>query len=421
MTAVLDLHPTPGHPGAVVAGVHVLLDEVDAAVSLERSEYAAAVGECERAIRRLEALKLSLVGAADQAKVSDLSGHASTSAWLAAKTKAGSAKSARDTRLAGDLREKLPATAAALSHGELSADHASVIAHATRRLPDDLTDEQVGTVEASLVSKARRLDPQQLRRAARRALEAVERDREKVDAAEDQQLADEEQAALDKCRLTLHDNGDGTTTGHFTVPTLAAAMLRKILDAMTAPRRARPGATAAQAGDAGRRGDWAHQSGMAFSDLLGHLPTDHLHGQAAATVVVTLDLDTLRNQLRAAGLDTGDLVSAAAARRLACDAGLVPAVLGGESQPLDLGRRKRLFTAAQRTALGLRHTSCAADGCERPYAWCELHHLRPWQADGATDLDNALPLCGFHHRRIHDTRYLHRRLPDGSLRFSQRT
>ena len=109
-----------------------------------------------------------------------------------------------------------------------------------------------------------------------------------------------------------------------------------------------------------------------FAQLLEHLPTDPLHGKVAATVVVTLDLDTLRGQLRAAGVDTGDLVSAAEARRLACQAGLVPAVPDGKSLPLDLGRSSRLFTEAQRVAGATRHTRCAAEGCDIRYAWCEL-------------------------------------------------
>jgi hypothetical protein len=223
----------------------------------------------------------------------------------------------------------------------------------------------------------------------------------------------------------MHDNGDGTTTGHFTVPTLAASILRKILDAMTAPRRGPLGATTAQAGvrqvDGDGVRDGTHDRGLAFTTLLEHLPTDRLHGKVAATILVKLDLDTLRDQIRAAGLDTGDLVSASEARRLACNAGLVPAVLGGQSQPLDLGRSKRLFTEAQRTAGALIHTHCRADGCDIPYAWCELHHREPCQHGGRTDLHLMQPLCGFHHRRIHDPGYLHRRLPDGSIRFSRRT
>jgi hypothetical protein len=224
-------------------------------------------------------------------------------------------------------------------------------------------------------------------------MEAVERDRARVDTHEDELLQDEEDSARARSRLTLHDNGDGTTSGHFTVPTFAATVLRKVLDAMTAPRRVGAEATTYR--------DPAHARGSAFTEVLEHLPTDRLHGKVAATVVVTLDLDTLRGRLKAAGLDTGDLVSAAEARRLACNAGLVPAVFGGASQPLDLGRQQRLFTEAQRLAGATLHTTCAVRDCQTPYAWCELHHRRPWHRGGRSDLVDMVPLCGHHHRLLH--------------------
>ena len=69
-----------------------------------------------------------------------------------------------------------------------------------------------------------------------------------VDAHEDQLVADEEAAAREKTRLTLHDNDDGTVTGHFTVPTLHGHLLRKVMETMTAPRRGRLGAAEAQVG-----------------------------------------------------------------------------------------------------------------------------------------------------------------------------
>jgi hypothetical protein len=420
MTAVLDLHPTPGHPAAAVAAVHEVLDGV-VVEGLAPREYAGVVAEAARARSRLHALELRLVAAAERTQVAREAGCASTGAWLSKQTRSGTATAARAVKLATDLDDHLPATSAALAEGVVSTEHASVIAHATSRLPQKLSTDQVATVEASLVEKARRVDPTQLRRLARRALAAVEDDTAVVDAHENAQLVDEEAAALARTRLTLHDHGDGTTTGHFTVPTLAASMLRKVLDALTAPRRSRPGAATAQAGDPDDRQDWARARGLAFTEVLEHLPTDRLHGKVAATVVLTLDLEVLRGRLAAAGLDTGDLVSAAQARRLACQAGIVPAVLDGASLPLDLGRSSRLFTEAQRVAGATRHSSCAADGCEVPYAWCELHHRTPWSRDGRTDLADMVPLCGFHHRRIHDPGHDHRRLPDGSVRFTRRT
>ena len=113
-------------------------------------------------------------------------------------------------------------------------------------------------------------------------------------------------------------------------------------------------------------------------------------------------------------------VVAAEARRLACTANLVPVVRGGTSEVLDVGRARRLFTAAQRRALGVRDGHCRAEGCDIPAAWCEAHHLIPWSEGGRTDLDNAILLCSHHHHRAHDDRYLHDRLPDGDVRFHRR-
>jgi hypothetical protein len=180
------------------------------------------------------------------------------------------------------------------------------------------------------------------------------------------------------------------------------------------------GAAAAQAGDGAIRRDWAHQAGLAFVELLEHLPTNHLHTKMAATVVITLGHDKLASAVGAAGLDTGEVISAGDLRRLACGAGLLPAVLNGASLPLDLGRTSRLFTEHQRVALAGHHTTCAADGCERPFAWCELHHRDPWSSGGRTDLDKAMPLCGFPHRRVHDRDYHHRCGADG-VTFHRRT
>ena len=137
--------------------------------------------------------------------------------------------------------------------------------------------------------------------------------------------------------------------------------------------------------------------------------------------MIQLQHDQLLADLRGAGLDTGEEISAGQARRLACNAGILPAVLSGASLPLDLGRQQRFFNQAQRVALGTRHHSCAADGCDRPYAWCDLHHEDPWSHGGHTNLDKAVPLCGFHHHRIHDPAYWHRRHPDGTITFHRRT
>ncbi len=265
-----------------------------------------------------------------------------------------------------------------------------------------------------LVDKAKVMDPAALRKAGRRALARVEPDEAVVDAHEDHLVRTEEDHAWDHARLTLRDNGDGTTTGHFTIPTLSAAILQRTLHTLASPRRATPGATTAQAGDPCPEQEgfaWDRRLGQAFVEVLDHLPTDRLHHKTAATIIVTVHHDQLVTQLKAAGVDTGEMISSSTARRMACQAGLLPAVLGRKSHLLDLGHTARFFTHAQALALATRHTTCAADGCDRPYAWTELHHRDPWAQGGTTNLRDAIPLCGHHHRRIHDPGYTHQEHP----------
>ena len=141
----------------------------------------------------------------------------------------------------------------------------------------------------------------------------------------------------------------------------------------------------------------------------------------SATIIITLDHQTLIDQLEAAGrlgstagkgdsprplpgigrTITGDLLDAGTLRRMACDADIIPAVLGGQSKPLDVGRTKRLFTGGLRTAIIHRDQHCTFPGCDRPPDWCDAHHATPWWAGGHTNLQNAELLCARHHTIVH--------------------
>jgi hypothetical protein len=383
---------------------------------LDGAAQAALLRSLTRAEARIAALRLRVIAAADRARTAASSGAANTGQWAAKVANTDPAVAQRQVGLAQGLGRRA-ATQHALSNGSISAEHAAVIVQADCNLPAQTTSTQRNTVEAALVDKAKILTPSALRRAARRALEAVENDVTIVDAHENDLVLDEEERARARTRLTFHENGDGTVTGHFTVPCAQGQLLKKIIETITAPRRGRLGATQAQVDDREARTDWARARGEAFVEVIEHLPTDHLHPKTAATIVVALSEDVLRGALRAVGLDTGGVLSADEVRRLACTSRLIPAVLDGKGIPVDVGRSSRLFTETQRIALGLIHQTCAADGCDRPFAWCELHHQQAWALGGATDLANAIPLCHFHHRRIHDHRYRHSRAKDGSILF----
>jgi hypothetical protein len=139
-------------------------------------------------------------------------------------------------------------------------------------------------------------------------------------------------------------------------------------------------------------------------------------------VMVMIDLESLRSECGAAVTATGGAMTASEVRRLACGAGLIPVVLGGAGEVLDLGRSRRLFSPAQRKAMTIRDRRCRADGCEIPAAWCEAHHAgRLWAQGGKTDLREGLLLCSFHHHRAHHAQWRADRMPNGDVRFTRRT
>ena len=143
-------------------------------------------------------------------------------------------------------------------------------------------------------------------------------------------------------------------------------------------------------------------------------------------VVVLIDLQTLLEGARAGGvsyLSNGTHLPVSTIRRLCCDARIIPMILNGDGQPLDVGRDARLANRAQRRALRKLYRTCAHPGCEVRFDDCQIHHVDWWEHLGPTDLANLLPVCSRHHHLIHEggwrltidahrTINLHR--PDGS-------
>ncbi len=128
-----------------------------------------------------------------------------------------------------------------------------------------------------------------------------------------------------------------------------------------------------------------------------------------AQLFVTVDLDTLRSRLTGAGCtvagpDAGTLLAPETVRRLACDAAIIPVVLGSDAEVVDMGRAKRLFTQSQVRRLWLRDGCCTFPGCDIPAQWTDAHHLVFWADGGPTNLDNATLLCQRHHTVVHDRR-----------------
>jgi hypothetical protein len=144
----------------------------------------------------------------------------------------------------------------------------------------------------------------------------------------------------------------------------------------------------------------------------GRLPAN---GGDRPQIVITVPWQSLRDETGAAALEDGTVISPGDARRLACDGGILPVVLGGGSVPLDLGRERRHFTGPIRRALDLRDLGCTFPGCDRPRQWCSGHHVIHWADGGPTSLDNAALLCDRHHGVIHQGEWVMRINPDDRL------
>jgi len=400
--------------------------------SLDDDALGEAVSELARIESRAAALRLVLSSEADRRRVADVTAETGTDAWLARLTGSTREQMAGGLRIAGLLRDKYAATREAFAAGELRLEQVRVIVNAAEQAPFEANSQQVSQAEEWLVAKAtgagtrsgRPMDAKRLRQAARRMFATI--DHALADRHEAILLGRETRTAEVETFFALHDNGDGTFNGRFRIPELHGNLLTQALDRLTAPRRLSRDKKGGPVVDVAAPGydcgaNVYETRGAALCELIEHLPTRG-HAGNGCEVLVKIDLDALLTGIGAAGLDTGVAITAAEARRLACGAGLVPAVLGGDSMPLDLGRLRRLHSRTQRRALSLIHDTCAVTGCQRPFAWCEIHHHRPsWGTGGPTDLDNGLPLCGHHHRRAHDARFDLRPRPDGEWAFHRRT
>ena len=385
------------------------------------AEQREALVELARAEARLTELRLRVLVDADRNQVGADSGATSTPAWLAHETKTTRTAAFRDLHLAQKLDDRFHATRQALAAGRIDAEKARVVTSAVDALTDEHDHLPEGTrerAEAHMIDQAKSFDAPTLRKLAKRLFEVV--CPEAADAAEGRKLAKEEAKARALAHFSVRDHGDGTSTGSFKLSTLHADLLKKALEALTSPRRIGEG-----------RLDPATGKKLPHATLLGHglmeLVENHLSDLPSVngspfTLVVTIGYDALVSGIGVALTDTGCRISAAEARRLACKAGIIPLVLGGDSMPLDVGREQRLFDRYQKIAINHRYDGCAAHNCDRPPAWDgvpprgPLAPRRPHGCEEGHLAVRAAPPDGRPPQSYDQTR-----LPNGKIRFTRRT
>ena len=269
----------------------------------------------------------------------------------------------------------------------LHVDQARVIVEALERIPASamVPVEVLQVAEEEMVKAGRHLAPGELRK-----LGSQVRDRLDTDGSEPAEDKARQREAL---RMTNADGGvkfNGFLAAEnaelFTGAILAGSKPHKTVNGELDPR------------PRDKRQADALTNILHTAAATGGLPAN---GGVKPHITVTIGLDDLINAGKHA---TGDLtygtgLSASAVRMLACDGGIIPMVLGSDSQPLDVGREQRFVTGPIRTALIHRDKGCVI--CGAPPIFCDAHHLLSWLEGGPTCLSNLVLLCRVHHIAVH--------------------
>ncbi|MCW3157561.1 HNH endonuclease signature motif containing protein [Micropruina sonneratiae] len=347
----------------------------------------------------------------------------STTTWLADAARL-TPREARRLIRAGEGLTKFGLVGEAARTGEVSATQAEAITSVLAELPDEFDSAQVAQGEAMMIAFAHTHNSAELRRLTHHLVEVLSP--ETVEAREAGRLEREARLAHARRFLTLTDDGHGSVLIRGSLPVVDADPFRKLIDSYAAqitrgleaadPLQATPSASQRRA-DALCRLVERHQQASLAPCLGGDRPR----------LVVTLSYDSLLRQARdaraergpnriggpeaagtVAGSDggavgttgTGQGIAPSVLRRLLCDADILPIILGGPSEVLDVGRTQRLVTAPIRAALNHRDQGCVFPGCNNPPETCHAHHIVPWWNGGTTALHNLVLLCPHHHAII---------------------
>jgi hypothetical protein len=385
--------------GTICVMAAPVVDEVQAAGD---ARWLARLRAAETESRMAQARVLEIIGEHDAVGVAWRSGYGTVARMFAAvaligagearnRVAAAEALAPRQSLTGETLPPRCPVTAAAFAAGEISAAAVRIVTDAMRRIPAGVHPEIEAEVEQTLADHARRFEPRPLAQITHRVLAHLDPDGP----------APTEAPPPPARELHLRPNGDGSLRLDGHLDNEGAAIVRTVLDSLSARRPDTDPAGPDQRTLAQRNGDALVEAcGILLDDAV--LPTA---GGQRPHLVVTIGLQQLIDGLGSATLDYGGSIDAATARRLACDSCVVPVVLGGDSQPLDVGQAKRSATAAIRAGLAARDGGCAWPGCDQPPGRCIAHHICHFAHHGETKLSNLVLLCRWHHHLIHHSEW----------------
>jgi Domain of unknown function (DUF222) len=406
--------------------------------ALSDADLADAVHQVHRLEQSIAAMKLHLVAEIEGRDLPGRQNFRDTITWLRSRLLLD-ANAARQLVDQASALARYPAVDAALCAGTIAVRQAAAITDSLDALPSTaemaavpsgdadprsgdrdglavpvggdadpvmMVTDVAAAAETAPLGLASDFAPAPLRRLGTRILEHVAP--QVADRLEARALDRAERRAWPQRGLTLFPPAGGLVrvSGQLTIED--AATVNAALDPLSGPGVDADSRTPAQ----GRADALVEVCRLALRT--GELPDS---GGEPPQLAVTVAYDPLTRAFGVGRLDSGDRVSPATVRRLACDAQIVPLVLGSAGQVLDAGRSRRLATGPLRRALVVRDRGCAFPDCDRLARWCDGHHLRSWTAGGATSLANLVLLCRRHHRLIHEGDWTVRIAGDGLPEF----
>jgi 5-methylcytosine-specific restriction protein A len=346
---------------------------------------------------RLDSALTGLIGTldrvAERAPDGESTAGLSCATWLSQNLHISSSAGYAQVRLARQLPSLLD-TAAAFERGELSPQHAGVVARSVEMVTRGGGD--AADAEGMLLEEARQRDPRDLFRWGLSLVHQL--------APEEMEAEEERREERRYLRLTEAFDGGYDIEGYLDPE--RGARLKTAINGVLGPRRKGDQRTPSQ-----RRADGLVELADRVMDR-GELPA---RGGQKPHLTITASLQTLRADpgAPAALLDWGFPISGKALRRIAADAEITPILLGTNGDPLRVGRRYRTATSKMSRALAERDRRCVWPGCPDPPDWCQRHHAeRPWALGGETEVEGMALLCLPHHRKL-ERGWRLERLPDG--------
>jgi hypothetical protein len=306
-------------------------------------------------------------------------------AWLRGHARL-SGRAATDLVQAGRALEHLPAVSAAFAEGAVTAAQVGLIAQVAR--PEQLAEAaaqevDLGAVDRALATVATGQAHDRLAAVVRHYREALDPDGAEPDPTEGR-------------RLSFAKHSDGTLGISGQLDAVGGEKLQAALEAIVQAARPR--------GDTRTRSQQQADALVQLADnalASGDLPICRTVKPHVVLTIGAADLADIAPNPGAATTGFGDVLSAARARWLACDATIIRILLDPDGLPLNVGREKRVVPPHLRRVVEQRDRHCVFAGCGAPTHWCDVHHLVEWIFGGETSLDNSALLCERHHTKVH--------------------